>query len=128
MEIKSYYVGSHRQRNASNYQRRWISLVPKTPTSTVQNIVIYFFVGETITNDTDIGYVTPTTTKFVVAYAPISDFADMYHILQSEKPVHFYWYADTANKVQWFQITTNEEPIGEGPRDLTGSFSPVFEA
>ena len=119
MEIKSYYVGSHRQRNASNYQRRWISLVPKTPTSTVQNIVIYFFVGETITNDTDIGYVTPTSTKFVVAYAPISDFADMYHI---------YWYADAANKVQWFQITTNEEPIGEGPRDLTGSFTPVFEA
>ena len=42
MEIKSYYVGTNRQRDAANYHRRWISLVPKTPTAQVQNIVIYF--------------------------------------------------------------------------------------
>ena len=119
MEIKSYYVGTNRQRNAANYHRRWISLVPKTPTATVQHIVIYFFVQETITNDTDIGYATPTSSKYIVGYANISDFADMYKILQSEKPVHFNWYADAANKVQWFQISTNEEPLGEGPRDFT---------
>ena len=119
MEIKSYYVGTNRQRNAANYHRRWISLEPKTPTSTVQHVVIYFFVGETIINDTDIGYATPATTRYVVGYANISDFADMYHILQSEKPVHFNWYADAANVLQWFQISTTVEPVGEGPRDFT---------
>lgn len=119
MEIKSYFVGTNRQRAAANYHRRWLSLVPKTPTAQVQNIVIYFFVGETITNDSDVGYTTPTSSKFVVCYAPISDFEDMYRILQSEKPIHFNWHADAANKVQWFQISTNEEPLGEGPKDLS---------
>lgn len=119
MEIRSYYVGTNRQRAAENYHRRWISLVPKTPTAQVQHIVIYFFIQETIINDSDIGYVTPSTTKFVVAYANISDFEDMYRILQSEKPVHFNWYADSANQLQWFQVSTNEETLGEGPRDFS---------
>lgn len=119
MEIKSYYVSTNRQRAAANYHRRSITLVPKTPTAQVQHIVIYFFVGETIINDSDIGYTTPATTKYVVAYAPISDFEDMYKILQSEKPIHFNWYADNANKIQWFQIGTTDEPIGEGPRDFS---------
>lgn len=117
MEVKSYFVGTNRQRASANYHRRWISLVPKTPTAQVQNIVIYFFVQETISNDSDVGYVTPATTKYVVAYAHISDFEDMYRILQSEKPVHFNWAADAANKLHWFQISTNEEPLGEGPKD-----------
>lgn len=119
MEVKSYYVGTNRQRDAANYHRRSISLVPKTPTAQVQHIVIYFFVGETITNDADVGYVTPATTKYVVAYAPVADFEDMYNILRSEKPVHFNWAADSSNKLYWFQISTNEEPLGEGPRDFS---------
>jgi hypothetical protein len=117
MEIKSYYVGTHRQRASDSYHRRWISLVPKTPTAEVEHIVIYFFVGETIINDADIGYVTPDTTKFVVGYANISDFADMYNILQTERPVHFGWAAGGDNKLFWFQIYTDAERTGEGPKD-----------
>lgn len=119
LEIKNYSVSTNRQRSASNYHRRAISLEPKSPTAQVQHIVIYFFVQEQIANDSDIGYQTPSTTKFVVGYAPISDFADMYAILQSEKPVYFNWHAGNDNKVSWFGISSNPEPLGEGPKDVS---------
>ena len=122
MEIKSYYVGTNRQGNSSNYHRRWINLVPKNPTEEVQSIVIYFFIDETIANDSDIGYTTPTGSRYIVGYSHISDFADMYQILQSERPVHFNWYADNNNKLGWFQISTVAERVGEGPKDA----SPVY--
>ena len=122
MEIKSYYVGTHRQRESSNFHRRWINLVPKVATSEVEHIVIYFFIDETIANDSDVGYTTPASTKFIVGYSHISDFEDMYKILQSERPIFFNWAADTNNSLIWFQISTNEERIGEGPSDSSSYF------
>lgn len=117
LEIKSYSVGTNRQRSASEYHRRFLSLEPAYPTSQVEHIVIYFFTQETITNDPDVGYQTPTSTKYVVGYAPVSDFEDMYRILQSEDPVYFNWAADSANKLYWFGVSTTLEPPGEGPKD-----------
>lgn len=119
LEIKSYTVGTNRQRSVSNYHRRYLSLVPKNPTAQVQHIIIYFFVQEQIANDSDIGYQTPTSSKYVVGYAPISDFEDMYAILQSEKPVYFNWGAGTDNKVSWFGLSSQAEPPGEGPKDAS---------
>lgn len=117
MEIQSYVVGTNRQREASNYHRRFLLLEPKNPSSNVQHIVIYFFIRERVTNDDNVGYQTPNSTKYVVGFAPVSDFEDMYKILQSEKPVHFHWAADNQDKLYWFGITTAEEPPGEGPGD-----------
>lgn len=118
-EIKSYSVGTNRQRSASEYHRRFLSLEPAYPTSQVEHIVIYFFTQETVVNDSDVGYQTPTSTKYVVAYAPVADFEDMYNILQSEKPVYFNWAADSANKLYWFGLSTTLEAPGEGPKDTS---------
>ena len=117
MEIKSYSVGTNRRRSSSNYHRRWLSLEPKTPSSEVQHIVVYFFIQERITNDPDVGYQTPDSSKYVVGFAPVSDFEQMYKILQTEKPVFFSWSADSGNKLYWFSINSSEEPPGEGPQD-----------
>ncbi len=119
LEIKSYSVGTNRQRSSSNYHRRYLSLEPKVPTSQVQHIVIYFYVQEQVSNDSDVGYQTPTSTKYVVGLAPVSDFEDMYKILQSEKPVFFSWAADSSNKLHWFGLSSNPEPLGEGPKDAS---------
>ncbi len=117
LEIKSYSVGTNRQRNAVNYHRRYLELEPKNPTNQVQHIVIYFFIQETVTGDSDIGYQTPTSSKYVVGFAPISDFEDMYKILQTEKPVYFSWSADNNDKLNWFGVSSSQEPPGEGPKD-----------
>lgn len=117
LEISSYAVGTHRQSNASNYHRRFLSLEPRHPTSEFQHIVIYFFVQEQIVNDPDIGYQTPGSTKYVVGFAPVSDFDAMYNILQTEKPVYFNWAANSSNRLYWFGLSTTQEPPGEGPRD-----------
>ncbi len=123
MEIKSYIVGTNRQKNQPNHHRRWIELIPKNPTAEFQHIVIYFFVQE-LGNDPDVGYQTPNSTHFVVGYANPTDFQDMYHILQSERPVKFFWWADDSDSLYGYQIYTGNEPTGEGPRDLPPIFRP----
>jgi hypothetical protein len=117
MEISTYAVGTNRQRSASNYHRRFLMLEPKNPTSTVEHIVIYFFIQAKAADDPDVGYQTPTSTKYVVGYAPVDDFDVMYRLLQSEKPINFSWAADSSNKLHWFGLATTSEPLGEGPKD-----------
>jgi hypothetical protein len=54
---------------------------------------------------------------YPVAQAPIADFADLYRILQTEKPVFFEWEADGNGSFLWFGLSTGREPPGEGPID-----------
>jgi hypothetical protein len=117
VEIKSYSVGTNRQPSSSDYHRRFLKLEPKNPTNEVEHIVIYFFIKDT-NGHLFIGYQTPKTSKLVVGYAHISDFEDMYNIIQSEKPVFFNWGADANNNyLTFFSIGTTAEPPGEGPKD-----------
>lgn len=55
-------------------------------------------------------------------FLPLIDFQDYYKILQTESPVHFLWHElerdDRLNTVQVLQITTFDEPLGEGPSEL----------
>lgn len=127
MTIASYTVGTNQQRNTDqiDFHRRWIGLIPKSPTPEVQHIVIYFYNGETVADGSNVGYVTPETTHYVVGFAHISDFEDMYHILQSEKPIRFFWWLANSNQLYGFQIYTgSNEPVGEGPKDFTKSVLP----
>ena len=62
-------------------------------------------------------------------YAEQSNFEDAYHVLQTEKPVHFkYWHHDstsTTKKLYWAQVTTDLEFVGEGHQDPAATaFSP----
>ena len=44
----------------------------------------------------------------------------MYHLLQTEKPVYFSWgFDEPGEKLTWCDLSTTEEPIGEGFTDLS---------
>jgi hypothetical protein len=48
---------------------------------------------------------------------PLDDYADGYHLLQTEKPVHVAASTDTKGKVIYAALTTSPEALGEGFRD-----------
>jgi len=112
IKLGSYEVGTNRQVNSTNPFERFIYMEPKSPTATVQHLVVYFYAASVAVNDPDIGYQTPTTDHWVVGLAPVSDFDAMYRILQTEKPVYFQWAADNSDKLLWFQVSSRDEPIG----------------
>src|SRR5689334_20063549 len=54
-------------------------------------------------------------TGFVIANLPLADFDPMYHILNIEKPVFVHWRTDPEDeKVLSIDVSTSEEPVGEG--------------
>lgn len=112
IKLKSYEVGTHRHANFANPLERFIYLAPEHPTATVKHLVIYYFAKSVEINDPDIGYQTPGTDHWVVAFAPPGDFDATYKILQTEKPVYFHWAANAQDKLDWFQVTSRAEPIG----------------
>jgi hypothetical protein len=63
----------------------------------------------------NLGYVNPDD-GYVVPFLPLRDFAEMYHILKTEKKVYAEWYADNNKNLQWFQIGSSPDPVGAKPR------------
>jgi hypothetical protein len=68
--------------------------------------------------------------KYMVVWLPLSDFADTYHLLQTEKPVWADWVfwstpTETTIAIAGFALRTGTEVLGEGladdifPRTLT---------
>lgn len=112
IEIKTYQVGTNREANSANPFERFLYMEPKHPTATLKHLVVYFFADSVEVNDPDIGYQTPTTDQWVVGFAPVDDFDDMYKILLNEDSVYFQWQADNADKLQWFDIASQQDPIG----------------
>ncbi|MCZ6477453.1 MAG: hypothetical protein O6851_03965 [Gemmatimonadetes bacterium] len=56
----------------------------------------------------------------IVAMLPEALFSDMYHIVQTERPVFFMWQLlERSDQLESCGIATVEEPIGEGFRDLS---------
>jgi hypothetical protein len=56
----------------------------------------------------------------VYCWAPMSDFDNFYHVLQTEKPLFFEWsFEATTGRVVSYQLRSAEEPLGEGFRDLS---------
>jgi hypothetical protein len=54
----------------------------------------------------------------VYCWAPMSDFDNFYHILQTEKPLFFEWSFDpNSGKIASYELRSAEEPLGEGFRD-----------
>ena len=55
---------------------------------------------------------------FVVVTLDPSYFRDMYHLLQTEKPMYFSWgLEEMGTQIAWCDLSTTEEPIGEGFTD-----------
>jgi hypothetical protein len=57
---------------------------------------------------------------FLVVTLEQSYFTDMYHLLQTEKPMFFSWgMEEEGDQIAWCDLSTTEEPIGEGFMDLS---------
>ncbi|MEE9246091.1 MAG: hypothetical protein V3U63_07800 [Gemmatimonadota bacterium] len=61
------------------------------------------------------GFLVPTLSE--------NYFGDMYHVLQTEKPIYFSWgFDEGGEQIDWCDISTTEEPTGEGYTDTSDSF------
>jgi len=81
-----------------------------------------------------VGYLTftPTSTNWIniAGWMDIGEFDYYYRILQSEKPVYFYYQRQNTAVFETGYLTklglgTGPEPIGEGPAEATARFSLV---
>jgi hypothetical protein len=84
------------------------------------------FVDDEYLSPNQAGFITSTGVLFCILR--IRDFRDIYDILRSEKPV-FCKYPSDSGSQPWIQITTNQEPVGEGLVDTSNPLLilPVFE-
>jgi hypothetical protein len=56
----------------------------------------------------------------VYCWAPMSDFDNFYHVLQTEKPLFLEWtFEGNSGRVTSFQLRSAAEPLGEGFRDVS---------
>jgi hypothetical protein len=57
---------------------------------------------------------------FVSVNLPLIDFDPMYRVLNTEKPVFVHWRTDPEDeKLASIDISTSDEPVGEGPVDTS---------
>ena len=112
LKIASYRVGAAHK--GANGDTRYLFLEPDA--------------GETGPGSAGVKVYFESTTKSVgrvagdviVATLPDALFRDMYHIVQTERPVFFMWQLDGASdQLESCGLATVEEPTGEGFRDTS---------
>ena len=112
LKIASYRVGAAHKATGGN--TRYLFLEPDAAESGAGSggIKIYF---ESATRS--VGHV---ADDVIVALLPDLLFRDMYHIVQTERPVFFMWQMDpTGEMLESCGIATVEEPTGEGFTDTS---------
>ena len=81
-----------------------------------------------------VGYLTFTPSSInwitIVGWMDIGEFDDYYRILQSEKPVYFYYQRQNTGTFDTGYLTrlglgTGTEPVGEGPAETNARFTLV---
>jgi len=111
--IVSYKVGITRSHKVG--PTRWLTLKLESDAEGAHTVSLFFHEKAPST----LGFLT-RETGVLVANLPISDFAPTYQILNQEKPVyaHYRIHAD-ENRLLSLDISTSEEPLGEGPVDTS---------
>ena len=113
--IVSYKVGVTRSHKVG--PSRWLTLKLESPgdIGSVSMVSLFYYEKE----PPSLGYLTRENGT-VVANLPLSDFAPTYQILNTEKPVfvHFRIHGD-ENRLLSLDVSTSEEPLGEGPVDTS---------
>lgn len=111
ISIASYKVGVSRAHDSR--AARWLTLALAKPSGPIKAVSLFFYEG----TPPDRGFVN-RETGMVVANLPLADFDATYHIVQTEKPVFVSWRTDPeGNSVVGIDVSTSEEPLGEGFRD-----------
>ena len=111
VEIESYRVTTFRSSDTTKPVIRELDLKPTHTNRGTDRILIQFISNANLLDDLGVGSL---VQNVIGVHAPISDFDHMYHILQTENPVYFYWKAGDRGLLIHFGISTNVEPTGEG--------------
>jgi hypothetical protein len=111
--VVSYKVGVTRSHKPGPV--RSLTLKLDKPSDGATGVTLFFFEKELPA----FGFLNRSTST-VVVNLPLADFEPTYHILNTEKPVftHFRIHGDD-NKLLSFDVSTSEEPVGEGPVDTS---------
>jgi hypothetical protein len=109
--VKTYKVGVCRSKPAGPV--RWLTIELATPVGATRAVSVFFY--EELPRER--GFANDAT-GFVVANMRVGDFDPMYNLLQTERPVYVHWRIDPdENKLLSIDVSTSEEPVGEGPVD-----------
>lgn len=110
LEIEAYRVGVSR-RTADDFTRfLFLELDPGYQGPGSSGVRIFF--------EPDPAEVGRSAADFLVVTLSDGYFSDMYHLLQTEKPIFFSWgFEDDGERISWCDLSTTEEPIGEGFTD-----------
>jgi hypothetical protein len=114
----------HHMRTVTNYKvgicrsvhggpARWLTLELSPSDDPVKRISLFFYekpAGK-------FGFVN-RATGFVVVNLPLADFDPLYKVVNTERPVYAHWRSEAGEeKIISIDVSTSEEPIGEGPVD-----------
>jgi hypothetical protein len=110
-EIISYKVGVTRSHKPG--PGRWLTLRLAEPVEGAQTAAMYFHDREV----PPLGYLNRESGS-VVINLPAADFDPTYRILNTEKPVFLHLRVHGhEHRLLSFDVSTSEEPVGEGPVD-----------
>lgn len=114
--VVSYKVGITRSHKVG--PARWLNLKLESSSEgvdAVSSVSLFFYEKQ----PPSLGYLT-RDSGILVANLPLSDFAPTYQILNTEKPVfaHYRLHGD-ENRLLSLDVSTAEEPLGEGPVDTS---------
>lgn len=112
-EIDTYRLAAFRGDGLTFF--RTIVVVPKGGTKEpVDSVAIGFHDGSISGHGFNGG------ARDVYCWAPMDDFRDYFHILQTEKPLFFeYAFDELTGFLSRFELRSVAEPIGEGLQDLS---------
>jgi hypothetical protein len=109
--VVSYKVGV--TRSHKHGPARWLKLKLEAEAEGAHEVSLFFYEKE----PPNLGFLN-RERSLLVANLPAPDFAPIYQILNTEKPVfaHYRIHGD-ENRLLSLDVSTSEEPIGEGPVD-----------
>jgi hypothetical protein len=109
--IVSYKIGVTRSHNPG--PTRWLTLKLEHDNDGAHSVTMFFYEKDTPA----FGFLNPETRNLVVNL-PALDFDPTSRILQTEKPVYAHYRVHGAeHRLLSIDISTSEEPLGEGPVD-----------
>jgi hypothetical protein len=111
--VTTYQVSTFRHRAKPNSHRFLLGLKGVAESGPVTEAAVFFYQSPPPDSIGHIG------GAFLVGTLPEVDFASWYDILRNERPIRLGYEegAGTDPEIVTLDIGTNQEPVGEGPKD-----------
>src|SRR4051794_3937635 len=106
--VSSYKVGANRAVRGGAI--RWLTLQLAEASGGLKEVSLFFWDKP----PAKLGFVN-RTSGFVCVNLPVGDFDPMYRIVNTESPIFVHWRTDPEEeRLASFDLSTSEEPVGEG--------------